>query len=1052
MAGGDDPGLLRDDSASACTWSEFSDRAPSLGRKHGDPFPLPRLPPGFACEDRGRFRQLRRVDNCLRSLNTLAVANQTAANFDCAPLPLTSVQTWVMNDVAPRVALYGECPPEITEEAALAELHQRANLYQQEAGQLAPCDLSKVKILNRQLQPHDAWDLAPPEVRGYLDHSDELIVRPLVEQEALRDSGVLNEPYWDPRLRHSKVLRIELYKALHKRQLLTFRARRKARVGFFTVKKKDGMQRLIIDARQANSCHRPPPTTRLGTPAGLCSLDLSDDTLESHGFGGIMGDGDKQNVQVTAEAGDVGDCFYNFAIPSLASWFATDDHFSVEELNDLGFEVSHIYDDELGHERPVGHGERLFAVFNGVPMGWSWALYIANEIVSYQVSLSSVRPGRDEVRDRLPAPDVLPGAPVVATYVDNVHCFGGQPGDAGSRMEDIGDRFARLGIPFVIDKVESQLCLESLGLFLDFRDRATARAKSERAWKLWTATRGLLRRRRVSGRVLRVWLGLVNFHMQLFRPALSSLSATYKFAAQHLEHRAPLWPSVRQELRTVIGLLFLVEWDMSAPCCREVHIGDSSDRGFALMFTEAEPDEIRTAIRHREKWRFRPGDPCSVPARHFGFEEGADHFIGAAPEAGVGILTTYGRELAEKADREYENQLFKRRRLRVLGAPQEQTKTFIQGPSIPELDPGWDRPERWQLVTAGPWKHIHEHINIKEGRVLLMGLRRLARSRHNLGTTALSISDNLVSVLAFEKGRSGSRALNRLCRRAAAYQLACRIQWRLRHIPTGRNVSDGPSRLWGPDFTLPPWLSKQTADERNEVPKVGHFDRDSFELGDRRRDPGREADGYGGSRRCLDGLPSSGAGSACLEIFSGTGRLTAALICEGLRCYPDIEVAKGSVFNMIRPSSQRRVLDFIRAGKIWYVHLGTPCCVWSRRGTTSSTGSEPVKKKQSELPLPCLQPEWRGSASPWGWHSALRIPRAVDSGSSGPLQTSFDIQMLISSCAGGGPLTRSLRVSSQTVPPSVLCEGGVLEIINMCSYEAARQYRLKAGGSRQAGH
>ena len=94
-------------------------------------------------------------------------------------------------------------------------------------------------------------------------------------------------------------------------------------------------------------------------------------------------------------------------------------------------------------------------------MGWTWALHIANEIVSHQVFLSSVRPGRDEVRGRTAAADVMPGAPVVATYVDNVHCFGGRHGVAGLRMEDIGQRFSRLNIPFVIDKVESQLCLES---------------------------------------------------------------------------------------------------------------------------------------------------------------------------------------------------------------------------------------------------------------------------------------------------------------------------------------------------------------------------------------------------------------------------------------------------------------------------------------------------------------------------------------------------------------------------------------------------------------
>ena len=88
--------------------------------------------------------------------------------------------------------------------------------------------------------------------------------------------------------------------------LLDFRRRRKARVGIFTVRKKDGAQRLILDARQANACHRAPPTTRLSTPASLAALDLSAQTLIADGFGSILGE---DAPIVTAESGDVGDCF-----------------------------------------------------------------------------------------------------------------------------------------------------------------------------------------------------------------------------------------------------------------------------------------------------------------------------------------------------------------------------------------------------------------------------------------------------------------------------------------------------------------------------------------------------------------------------------------------------------------------------------------------------------------------------------------------------------------------------------------------------------------------
>ena len=157
-------------------------------------------------------------------------------------------------------------------------------------------------------------------------------------------------------------------------------------------------------------------------------------------------------------------------------------------------------------------------------MGWSWALYFANEIVCHQVSTSSMRPGYDEIRDRQPPPRLLPGQPVVGTYVDNVHVFGGRPGEAGQRMDAIAEHFGRLGIPFEVDGVEHLHHMVSLGMRLSFdKGRSTAMAKPERAWKLWHATRGLLRRRRLSGELLRIYLGLTNFHFQFEAGALRLL-------------------------------------------------------------------------------------------------------------------------------------------------------------------------------------------------------------------------------------------------------------------------------------------------------------------------------------------------------------------------------------------------------------------------------------------------------------------------------------------------------------------------------------------------
>ena len=77
--------------------------------------------------------------------------------------------------------------------------------------------------------------------------------------------------------------------------------------------------------------------------------------------------------------------------------------------------------------------------------------------------------------------------------------------------------------------------------------------------------------------------------------------------------------------------------------------------------------------------------------------------------------------------------------------------------------------------------------------MLLMGLRRWARSVRHAGKLLFSLGDNLVTILLFEKGRSGSTLLNSLCRRSCAYVLGRRFIWRLRPIRTEFNTADKPS-------------------------------------------------------------------------------------------------------------------------------------------------------------------------------------------------------------------------------------------------------------------
>ena len=67
-----------------------------------------------------------------------------------------------------------------------------------------------------------------------------------------------------------------------------------------------------------------------------------------------------------------------------------------------------------------------------------------------------------------------------------------------------------------------------------------------------------------------------------------------------------------------------------------------------------------------------------------------------------------------------------------------------------------------------------------------------------------------------------------------------------------------------------------------------------------------------------------------LELFSDTARLTKAVQSVGGRVLPDFEVSKQKCFDLLCPATQEFILKLILNRRVWYIHLGTPCTVWSR--------------------------------------------------------------------------------------------------------------------------
>ena len=84
-----------------------------------------------------------------------------------------------------------------------------------------------------------------------------------------------------------------------------------------------------------------------------------------------------------------------------------------------------------------------------------------------------------------------------------------------------------------------------------------------------------------------------------------------------------------------------------------------------------------------------------------------------------------------------------------------------------------------------------------------------------------------------------------------------------------------------------------------------------------------------------------------LELFSGTARLTSAVRSKGIRCGIPFDLSFGKEFDLSRHDVQRLILDWISSGRIWFLHIGTPCTIFS----IANTGKVRGRRVQQSLVL-----------------------------------------------------------------------------------------------------
>ena len=894
-------------------------------RRHGDIFPLP---PG-----RLRDRAFNGgVDNPQRAfwigqaLNKLALhgpMNSQSYSILRSHLPLTAVQELVADRVAESLRLHGCCPDHLGPEEALQAMVGGNASYGEVPNHLAAYDHAKLKVLVRGTKPKYIGDFLPTEAAGLVnDFKNSIVADPPPDIEGF-------SPYWDPALRFSSTARLDFVVRLFRAGLLTLRPRAASMVGVFFVRKKTPEWiRMVIDCRGTNDLHAPPPTTRLASARCYSDLSLEDPMCR-----------DAWGIEA-----DVADCFYRFSLPQLAHYFCINHPLTAEEWAALGVSAREVFDPDAGHAVRVEPSQLLWPCFNVVPMGWSWALFLCNEAV---VSIArKASPWVDGIlREKKVSPQLTEFRTVLGVYVDNITIIGCSRDDVVHRAQALDRAFDEAGIPIEWTQSSPVQKLDTVGCVLDFKSGLLMN-KPKRVWKFAQATAALLRRSKLKGEILQIWTGHFTSLCAVAPFGLSILNHVYRFIKVALGKRTTVWSSVRAEMKSAAALVWLCWKRLDAPLLRSVEVGDSSSYGYALMVTEAPRELIAQAIRVHEKWRFvsmpESLKRCVQQGSPESFEEVLASLIADSCETcelGAGLVNQYNRVSKSNGDMKTKDSRFKAAALSssyahyVFDAMREgsllstsavrsqvrakrSSRIDIEVPALVEpLHPFFCEESHFRLLWARRWKHLGEHISIKEARVCLSSLKRTCRVASLFGCRKLTISDNLPAVCGFSKGRSSNRAMNLLLQQAAAYQFATGISWYVRHVETKRNVSDRPSR----------------------APASRRMNFDDF--------PPPQNDLFGGGLSREPSAPSKPLrpfrseeatsfpkfpGKFFLEVFSGTGRLSDAVAKLGIPTLEHLDFLYGKHCDLRRKSTQQLVISWLKRGVIGFVHLGTPCTIWSR--------------------------------------------------------------------------------------------------------------------------
>ena len=555
------------------------------------PFPVPKLPDVREELEGPRSKGIRRlrseghcedwVRDILVSLNGMFNGSEEKGSFEDVGR-CTLSQQLCLRRVQQAVLDAGKPPEGITGQGALEELRTRPG-YAGDPAHLAPMEIEKISLPGKGSVAATLQQILEEEAQSF---SRRLLSKVSAEKdvEQRKEVSGLQTPYMDPSLKHCSRRYAKFLKRLEEAGLIEYRRGCRERVGAFTVWKKSGKQRLVIDSRLANLWFEKPEKVKLATGSSFAKIEV--DSGPPIEVGGV----------------DIADAFYNIELlPELREFFGLPAirarHIGLQRYGDLVF----------------SEGEMVTPVLKVVPMGWTHALWVCQWC--HEAVVNGIPGLHSELRvvDRRRVPRVEPrgdgGGCIHTEYVDNFVALSQKPGVVFELASQVGEKLKSRGLP--THPVEAGCGIETLGWKFG-EESPLVQITPKRMWKLRLATKELLKMGKASGKTMEKLLGHYTFAGLLQRGFLSVFQACYVFVRKHYEKETELWPEVKRELFWASSLVCLLRRDLGAPWSSTVHATDASFWGRGVVSTQRDVKEISKVASDCDRWRFNADDEQAV--------------------------------------------------------------------------------------------------------------------------------------------------------------------------------------------------------------------------------------------------------------------------------------------------------------------------------------------------------------------------------------------------------------------------------------------------------